>query len=231
MSIVVTCRCGQKFAAQEHLAGKQVSCPICGQSILVPQRRAVTSPGPQRSCCGSENPCQLPLWPPVPGRTASGGAASNLPRLRTAASDLGRCRACRDSRTGRRLGLRSVVLRCGCHGVAGAGVPARLGYEITADRDRRSGRSPSIRGRSSWAAWSSPSRCSCSAWALVASTPSAGLVRSCWRLRLAGVHFDGRRILGPTAQRGVQPAGERTSSDAGAGSFDAGRRYQAGRRP
>ncbi len=40
MPIVVTCRCGQKFAAQPHLAGKQVACPVCGQPLLVPRQPA-----------------------------------------------------------------------------------------------------------------------------------------------------------------------------------------------
>jgi dienelactone hydrolase/DNA-directed RNA polymerase subunit RPC12/RpoP len=46
MSIVVACRCGQKFAAQPHLAGKQVACPVCGQALLVP--RQSTAPAAAR---------------------------------------------------------------------------------------------------------------------------------------------------------------------------------------
>ena len=40
MSIVVSCRCGQRFAAQPHLAGKQVACPVCGQALQVPRQPA-----------------------------------------------------------------------------------------------------------------------------------------------------------------------------------------------
>jgi len=35
MAITVTCRCGQRFAAEPHLAGKQVPCPACGQPLLI----------------------------------------------------------------------------------------------------------------------------------------------------------------------------------------------------
>ena len=33
---VVSCRCGQQFRAPNHLAGRQVSCPVCQQPILIP---------------------------------------------------------------------------------------------------------------------------------------------------------------------------------------------------
>ena len=36
MSIEVTCRCGQRFAAEEYLVGKQVPCPFCGSPLAIP---------------------------------------------------------------------------------------------------------------------------------------------------------------------------------------------------
>lgn len=36
MSIPVACKCGQQFMAQPHLAGKQVACPSCGSSLVIP---------------------------------------------------------------------------------------------------------------------------------------------------------------------------------------------------
>jgi hypothetical protein len=36
MPIPVACACGQKFAAQDRLAGKTVKCPKCGQPISIP---------------------------------------------------------------------------------------------------------------------------------------------------------------------------------------------------
>lgn len=36
MPSAVACRCGQRFLAQDFLAGKQVPCPACGASIQVP---------------------------------------------------------------------------------------------------------------------------------------------------------------------------------------------------
>jgi hypothetical protein len=40
VNIVVSCNCGQRFAAQLYLAGKQVSCPSCGQPLQVPSQSA-----------------------------------------------------------------------------------------------------------------------------------------------------------------------------------------------
>jgi len=36
MPIVVACRCGQRFQAQDHLAGKTVRCPSCSQPLQIP---------------------------------------------------------------------------------------------------------------------------------------------------------------------------------------------------
>lgn len=51
MSIVASCRCGKRFAAEPRLAGKQVQCPACGQVLRVPaaqgpaQETPLPSPG------------------------------------------------------------------------------------------------------------------------------------------------------------------------------------------
>lgn len=42
MSIKVACKCGKRFAAQPHLAGKRLKCPSCGLPITVPAQQ--TSP-------------------------------------------------------------------------------------------------------------------------------------------------------------------------------------------
>lgn len=42
MSIEVTCQCGRRFAAQPHLAGKRVQCPVCGMPIVVPSTQSVS---------------------------------------------------------------------------------------------------------------------------------------------------------------------------------------------
>lgn len=46
MPIAVGCQCGQRFAAPDHLAGKQVKCPKCGSALNIPavQAAAVASP-------------------------------------------------------------------------------------------------------------------------------------------------------------------------------------------
>jgi hypothetical protein len=46
MSIVVTCRCGQKFTAPPKLARQRVSCPVCHQPIQVPQAATSAAAGP-----------------------------------------------------------------------------------------------------------------------------------------------------------------------------------------
>lgn len=42
MTIKVACKCGKRFAAQPHLAGKRLKCPSCGLPITVPAQQ--TSP-------------------------------------------------------------------------------------------------------------------------------------------------------------------------------------------
>lgn len=36
MTIQVTCQCGKKLSAKPQLAGRQVKCPNCGESLVVP---------------------------------------------------------------------------------------------------------------------------------------------------------------------------------------------------
>jgi hypothetical protein len=36
MPITVACSCGQRFAANDSLAGRRVACPVCGQAITIP---------------------------------------------------------------------------------------------------------------------------------------------------------------------------------------------------
>ncbi|MCE9528257.1 MAG: hypothetical protein K8R36_19620 [Planctomycetales bacterium] len=57
MSIVVSCKCGQSFAAMPHLAGTVVACPVCRSPISIPL------PSPTYT--------QQPLWQPTP--VSSGG--------------------------------------------------------------------------------------------------------------------------------------------------------------
>lgn len=35
MPVVVACECGQRFAAQDHLIGQQVPCPVCGRQLAI----------------------------------------------------------------------------------------------------------------------------------------------------------------------------------------------------
>ena len=36
MSLIVACRCGRRFQAQAHLAGRQMPCPACGAQLSIP---------------------------------------------------------------------------------------------------------------------------------------------------------------------------------------------------
>lgn len=47
MPFPVACGCGQKFMAQDHLSGKQVPCPACGNPLLI-QPPAEAAPAPSR---------------------------------------------------------------------------------------------------------------------------------------------------------------------------------------
>ena len=40
MPVAVSCKCGQRFSAQDHLYGKQVNCPACGGPIQIPSPAA-----------------------------------------------------------------------------------------------------------------------------------------------------------------------------------------------
>lgn len=41
--VAVACRCGRRFAAPPHLAGKQVACPACRSPIQIPIQRSSTA--------------------------------------------------------------------------------------------------------------------------------------------------------------------------------------------
>jgi len=50
MTIEVVCLCGQRFAAQSHLAGKRVKCSVCGSPIDVPGNAAAAQSLDQVRC-------------------------------------------------------------------------------------------------------------------------------------------------------------------------------------
>src|SRR5262245_591133 len=53
MPVVVSCRCGQRFAAQDHLIGRQVPCPACGKSLAIAPAGPSAAPGSVVTCaCG-----------------------------------------------------------------------------------------------------------------------------------------------------------------------------------
>ncbi len=44
MPIEVACRCGQRYAAEDRLAGQSLACPACGSAIAVPGGRIPVQP-------------------------------------------------------------------------------------------------------------------------------------------------------------------------------------------
>jgi hypothetical protein len=54
MPVVASCRCGQRFLAQDHLLGRQVSCPACGSPLLIP-----LSDGPDLALAPQAQPAAL----------------------------------------------------------------------------------------------------------------------------------------------------------------------------
>src|SRR5262245_51683247 len=53
MPIVVTCRCGKRFAAKDHLIGQQVPCPACGKMLPIAATGDTSSQGICVNCaCG-----------------------------------------------------------------------------------------------------------------------------------------------------------------------------------
>jgi hypothetical protein len=75
MTIVVTCRCGGRFAAPPHLAGTRAACPACGQAIQVPLTDAAANQCPAPSSPGAVVACQcgqrFQAAPALRGRTVS----------------------------------------------------------------------------------------------------------------------------------------------------------------
>src|SRR5688572_19060011 len=82
MPVIVSCRCGKRFAAKDHLLGQYVPCPGCGQALLIAATpaasqgvyvactcgRAFSAPesmrGQQAQCRGCGRTLQVPLYAP-----------------------------------------------------------------------------------------------------------------------------------------------------------------------
>ncbi|NLS94092.1 MAG: hypothetical protein GXX96_18180 [Planctomycetaceae bacterium] len=65
MAIIVSCRCGRRFAARANLAGKTVNCPGCSQPLTIPLPQAAATPKPaiDVACrCGARFRAQSHLW-------------------------------------------------------------------------------------------------------------------------------------------------------------------------
>lgn len=87
MPIPVACKCGQKFAAKDELAGKATKCPKCGQPLQIPQPKPVAAARPAAK-------------PAVPARPAPKAALADLfdeAGLKVVAQDTRpRCPSCKE---------------------------------------------------------------------------------------------------------------------------------------
>ena len=68
MPFPVACGCGQRFMAQDHLAGKQVPCPACGNQLLI------EPPSPQASPAA-----RAPTAAPVPPKARPADTLPGIP--------------------------------------------------------------------------------------------------------------------------------------------------------
>ncbi len=105
MALIVTCVCGQWFQARPELAGRQMPCPMCGQTLAIPQqpqtapqsgfstiRSPLGSPLPQAA-----NPFSFPATATLLGfentphgpQNYASSAGDGLSRLRNAAAHCG----------------------------------------------------------------------------------------------------------------------------------------------
>lgn len=91
MSLIAACRCGARFQAPPHLAGKQVACPTCGQALVVPAPAQASSPIPVACRCGQRfaappnlagkqvacPKCRSPIQVPHPGGSYAPAATNH----------------------------------------------------------------------------------------------------------------------------------------------------------
>ncbi len=85
MPFPVACRCGQRFMAQDHLAGQQVPCPACGCALLIQnpaaQRAIRQSPRAFQVACVCGRTYQP--GPKLAGRTVRCTACGNVLQIPT----------------------------------------------------------------------------------------------------------------------------------------------------
>lgn len=81
MSIIVGCRCGKRFQAQPHLAGKRVKCPACGSPIVIPEAQADSQQIPTLEPLGASDAGDFWNQPvaPTPASPFGGGAMPSSP--------------------------------------------------------------------------------------------------------------------------------------------------------
>ena len=60
MPFPVACGCGQKFMAQDHLSGKEVPCPACGNPLLIQPPETAPSPKPAPAKTAAPKPATKP---------------------------------------------------------------------------------------------------------------------------------------------------------------------------
>jgi hypothetical protein len=137
MPIPVACKCGQKFAAKDELAGKVTKCPKCGSVLQIPQPGKPSPPpskqgSPQAS--GSQGKRTAKAGPAVSSLADLLDEAGVKPGLEDTRP---RCPACKQPMDPNAV----LCVSCGFHvqtgkqlrGVGGAGGPGEENYGLSDD--------------------------------------------------------------------------------------------------
>ena len=115
MPISIACKCGQKFAAKDSLAGKTVKCPKCGQPLKIPKS------GPDSA--------EAAVKESAPGLNSSNPLHDLLDEVGVTASATGRrCSECGADLTPEAI----ICIQCGFN--------TETGKQLKTKRDIRDGR-------------------------------------------------------------------------------------------
>jgi hypothetical protein len=143
--IPVTCRCGQSFAAGDHLAGRTVQCPKCKSPLPIPAPQGAAAP----------SPFSAPAQPPPPSPFGGMGAGPSIfddAGMRTFTPGRALCPSCNEEllpnavlcvkcgynlQLGRKMSsyVKTATATHGGHGDAAAALLERAAKTIAEDKE------------------------------------------------------------------------------------------------
>jgi len=147
MPIKVACKCGQRFAAPDKLAGKAVKCPKCGQPLRIPAA-GTQQPGAQKPVAQQPRPQQ-----PTPQQGAGLGGLLDEIGLAPAPTTGPKCPSCGAAITQGAV----ICVECGfnsmtgqrmqslAEGQAAAGAPMTEGEKLLAKAEKEIRESPALK--------------------------------------------------------------------------------------